>query len=70
MCNSTPLLCYVDLLAETALTSSDVKGECSGEPGDNLVTTLYFSLVRKPCADCDFISWHPKENFASTVRNM
>ena len=44
MRNSTPLLCYVDLLAETALTSSDVKGECSGEPGDNLVTTLYFSL--------------------------
>ena len=63
MRNSTPLLCYVDLLAETALTSSDVKGECSGEPGDNLVTTLYFSLVRKPCAGLWFYIMASKRKF-------
>lgn len=66
MRNSTPLLCYVDLLAETEPTSTDVKGECSGEPGDYIVL-----LTRENFYSLDvFLSWHPKENFASTVRNM
>lgn len=49
MCNLILLFCYVDLLVEIVLMFSDVKGECLGEFGDNLVIILYFLFVRKLC---------------------